>query len=198
MGSIRLISFLGLIGWFAIKFMALGIWSWETSTSAGFFWHLLVVTALAAFSAKINTPSRLMGFLGRWKSAARATVGYTILATVAMGAWYFVIAKGGLEARRQEQIDNVYAALGTNEAFQKLVATQPELEGLSRESILETQLNNLEVFYSPLLYLGLAMLAWMCISMLLSAVVDLIWQVIWRTDQPAWISKQSNGHNETP
>ncbi|MGY8942292.1 MAG: hypothetical protein ACKVJH_09700 [Flavobacteriales bacterium] len=185
MGRIRLISFFGLIGWFAIKFMVLGLWSWETSTSAGFFWHLLVVTVLAAFSAQINTQSMLMGFFDRWKAAARATVGYAILATAAMGAWYFVIAKGGLEARKQEQIDNVYTALGTNEAFQKLVATQPELEGLSRESILETQLNNLDVFYSPLLYLGLAMLAWMCISMLLSAVVDVLWQAIWRTDPSA-------------
>ena len=185
MGRIRLISFFGLIGWFAIKFMVLGIWSWETSTSAGFFWHLLVVTVLAAFSAQINTQSMLMGCFDRWKAAARATVGYAILATAAMGAWYFVIANGGLEARKQEQIDNVYAALGTNEAFQNLVATQPELEGLSRESILETQLNNLDVFYSPLLYLGLAMLAWMCISMLLSAVVDVLWQAIWRTDQSA-------------
>jgi hypothetical protein len=45
------LSLAGLLGWFALKGIGLGFWSWQLSISIGVLCHFSVMTALSVLSA---------------------------------------------------------------------------------------------------------------------------------------------------
>ena len=96
-----------------------------------------------------------------------------------MGLWYYVIAPGALENQKRSQIEQVQQALGDQNSFEVLQVAQPELSHLSREDVLKTQMNNLDVFYSPVFFIGLSLLMWLFVGLFSAALMDLIWQRIW-------------------
>lgn len=179
MGKSSAISLIGLAGWFALKLYGLGTLPWESSITMGVLWHFTTFIALAVFGARAGFQSQEEHFLDRWKSSAQGTARHALLVSVAMGLWYYIIAPGALENQKRSQIEQVQQALGNSSSFESLQAAQPELSHLSREDVLKTQMNNLDVFYSPVFFIGLSLLMWLFVSLFSAALMDLIWQRIW-------------------
>ncbi len=179
MDKFLLVSFGGLLGWFALKLLGLGTWTWQMSISIGVLWHFTTILVLAIICARESLKLTDSHFLERWKNSAQKTSKHALLLTLSMGVWYYVVAPGALEKQKQSQVDQVRQALGNDVAYAALQDEQPELENRSREDILETQMKNLEVFYSPLFFIGLSLLLWLFVGLASAAMMDLIWQRIW-------------------
>lgn len=180
MAKTGIISLLGIGAWLVYKWFALGLLTWEQSTQGGVFWNLLMIVILAVIGTHTSGKERPRPpFIERWKRTARGTMTYVISSILAMGTWYFGIAKGAMEARKFEQVQAIYNALGTDAAFERLVLTQPALAELNRITVLETQLANLDIFYAPVFYLGIALLAWSFVALGLTAFIGFIWNRIW-------------------
>ena len=173
------ISLLGLLGWFVLKVLGLGTWTWETSISAGVLWHFTAMTTLSVVGARENWKQQGEHFLERWKNSGRKTARHALIISIGMGLWYYIIAPGALETQKRLQIEKVHQALGNPETYAELQALQPELEHRTRDEVLATQMNNLNVFYSPQFFIGLSLLLWLFVGLISAALMDLIWQRIW-------------------
>ena len=174
------ISLVGLVGWFALKGLGLGLWTWQTSISVGVLWHFTAMTALSLLNAKKELEHKTVLFLNRWKDGARSTARHTLIISCGMAFWYYGVAPGALEKHKFNQIQSVESALGTEDTFSDLQAQHPELLGRTRLEVLEMQINNIEVFYSPVFFIGLSLLLWLVVGFLTVALIDFIWQRIWR------------------
>ena len=174
-----ILSLCGLLGWFVLKVLGLGTWTWETSISFGVLWHFTVMTALSIQGAHAGRLESSEHFLERWKIIGRQTSRHALFISIGMGLWYYAISPGALETQKRSQIEQVQQALGTPESYANLQALQPELDGRTRDEILSTQLNNLDVFYSPQFFIGLSLLLWLFVGLFIAALMDFIWQRVW-------------------
>jgi hypothetical protein len=66
-----------------------------------------------------------------------------------------------------------------DDSFAQLVASSPQLLDADRSEIVERQHANIEVFFSPVFYIGMATLAWSFIGLIVSAIFAFIWPKIW-------------------
>lgn len=173
------ISLAGLLGWFALKGIGLGFWSWQLSISIGVLWHFTVMTVLSIFSAKQGLEKNIQSFFERWKNGAKNTARHTLLITFGMAMWYYGIATGALEKQKLSQIETVRKTLGTSTSYSELQAQHPELMGRTRDDVMKIQMNNIKVFYSPVFFIGLSLLLWLMAGFITVGLMDVIWQQIW-------------------
>jgi hypothetical protein len=173
------LSLAGLLGWFALKGIGLGFWSWQLSISIGVLCHFSVMTALSVLSAHQGLEKNIQSFLERCKNGVKNTARHTLLITCGMAMWYYGIAPGALEKQKLSQIETVRKTLGTSTSYTELQAQHPELMGRTRDDVMKIQMNNIKVFYSPVFFIGLSLLLWLMAGIIIVVLMDVIWQRIW-------------------
>ena len=179
MGRLRLLFLIGPIAWFTLKYLALGSWTWEASTKGGILLNLGVLTIVAAVGTHQAYVDHSQDFLSRWKGAARKTLQYALILPVSLGIWYYGIASDALQSRKQLQKDQVEMQILDDENFEKITAGNPQLLLENRQEIVDRQHANIEIFFSPIFYIGMATMAWSFAGLIVAAIFALIWPKIW-------------------
>ncbi|MBO74821.1 MAG: hypothetical protein CMD33_06085 [Flavobacteriales bacterium] len=177
MAKIRLLFGTGIVAWFAIKLYGLGTWTWEQSNQAGIFWNLACVTGVAALAALAHRNKTV--FIERWKSVAKTTVLYSVLLTCSMGIWYYGMVPETLNQRKEEQLNLLKEFVNDPTELAELQNTNAALDPQSIDVIYAQQAANIEVFFSPLFFLGTVLLIWIFVAVILSAVFAAIMPRIW-------------------
>lgn len=177
MAKIRVLFATGIAAWFAIKLYGLGTWTWEQSNQAGIFWNLACVTGIAALMAYMHRDER--AFLHRWKSTAKTTVLYGFLLSCSMGIWYYAVVPETLNQRKEEQLQLLRDFVNNPEALGAVQGTNATLGQQSAEEIYAQQAANLEVFFSPLFFIGTVLMVWIFSAAALSAIFAAIMPRIW-------------------
>jgi hypothetical protein len=179
MDKLRLLFFAGPAAWFGLKYYALGTLTWENSTKFGILLNFGFLTLVAAISTHRAYRLQAEDFIERWKQAARKTLSYALILPVVLGAWYYGIASDALESRIILKKEQATDQIMDDESFAQLAASSPQLLDADRTEIAERQHANIEVFFSPIFYIGMATLAWSFVGLILSAIFALIWPKIW-------------------
>ena len=179
MGRLRLLFVIGPIAWFTLKYLALGSWTWEASTKWGILLNLGFLTVVAAVATHQAYVDHAQDFLSRWKGASRKTLQYALILPVSLGAWYYGIAADALQSRMRMQKDQVAIQILDDVHFEKITDENPQLLLENRQEIVDRQHANIEVFFSPIFYIGMATMAWSFAGLMVSAIFALIWPKIW-------------------
>ena len=181
MDKLRLFYVGGPLAWLALKYYALGTWTWEDSTQYGILLNLALLTSVAAFGTHEAYQRYGTDFLERWKHASRKTLSFALLLPLGLGLWYYGIASDALEARKTQKMQQVEAQILNDENFETLARENPVLLESDRASIVQRQQSNIEVFFSPVFYLGMAAMAWSFTGLFIAAIFAFIWPKIWAT-----------------
>lgn len=179
MDKLRLLFIAGPATWFGLKYFALGTWTWENSTKFGILLNLGFITLIAALAAHEAHGEKTGDFIERWKHASRKTLSYALVLPFLLGAWYYGLASDALDNRVALKKEQATEQIMNNESFEQLVASSPQLLDADRSEIVERQHANIEVFFSPVFYIGMATLAWSFIGLIVSAIFAFIWPKIW-------------------
>ncbi len=181
MDKLRLLYVGGPLAWLAMKYYALGTWTWEDSTQYGILLNLAFLTSVAALGTHHAYQQHGLDFLERWKFASRKTLSFALLLPLGLGIWYYGIASDALEARKAIKMQQVEAQILNDASFEELVTDNPLLLESDRVSIVQRQQSNIEVFFSPVFYLGMAAMAWSFTGLFIAAIFAFIWPKIWAT-----------------
>ena len=177
MAKIRLAFALGLSFWFMSKLYGLGTWTWEQSNQVGIFLNLAWLTGIAGYAAYLHRG--MPSFINRWKLTAKSAVLYSLLLTCTMGLWYYAFVPETIELRKQEQLTLLEQFVNDPTELAAVRDANSALRALSPEQILEQQTANLELFFSPLFFLGTVLMVWIfsaaIISALFAAAIPRIW-----------------------
>ena len=92
MDKLRLLFFAGPLTWLALKYYALGTWTWENSTKFGILLNLAFVTIVAAYATHRAYKNHGHDFLERWKQVSRKTLTYALIMPAILGLWYYFLA----------------------------------------------------------------------------------------------------------
>lgn len=179
MAKIRLLFAAGIAGWFALKLYGLGTWTWEQSNQAGILWNLACVTSFAALLGYIHRDVDV--FLVRWKNAAKTTVLYGFLLSCSMGLWYYALVPETIEQRKTEQLELLEAFVNDSEALADVQSTNATLGQQSADEIYAQQAENLEVFFSPVFFIGTVLMVWIFTAAVLAAIFAAVMPRIWNT-----------------
>lgn len=171
---------IGILCWIAAKVYGLGTWSWEVSNQVGSLINLGFMTAIAARAAYTSFQNGTKHFLDHWKEAAKPSVFFAFLLTAVMGSWYYVAAPGTIAQRKAQQIEVISDFFNDPQSFEAFVAEHPEFKGKDPNQMLSTQIENIDIYFSPLFYLGIAMMTWIFTGMLLAACFTLLIPRIWK------------------
>ncbi len=177
MAKIRLAFVAGLAGWLLVKLYGLGSWTWEQSNQVGLFINLAFVTGIAAYAGYAHR--KIEGFFSRWKPAARTTLLYSLILSIVMGSWYYAIVPETIELRKQEQLEMLQAFVEDAEQLQTMKDTNPAMAAMSPDEIFTQQAANIEVFFSPVFFMGTVLMVWIFSGALLSAVFSWLMPRIW-------------------
>ena len=177
MGKIRIAFVAGLVSWLLLKLYGLGTWTWDQSDQAGMFLNLAFVTGIAAYAAYCHRNAE--GFFHRWKPIARVTLLYSLSLCLVMGLWYYVLVPETIELRKQEQLDMLRAFVDDADQLQAMKDGNPALSAMSANEIFEQQAANIEVFFSPIFFLGTVLMVWIFSGALLSALFTALMPRIW-------------------
>ena len=180
MGKQYAIITIGIVCWLVTKAAGLGTWSWEVSNQIGALVNLGFMTAIAAQSAYYSHQDGPKHFLDRWKESAKPAVFYAFALTAVMGIWYYLLAPGAIEQRKAHQIELVTAVFEDPTAFGDLVDEHPELQGKENSQLLSTQIENIQLFFSPVFYLGIAMMTWIFTGLALAVCFTVLMPRIWK------------------
>ena len=179
MDKLRLLFFAGPLTWLALKYYALGTWTWENSTKFGILLNLAFVTIVAAYATHLAYKSHGHDFLERWKQVSRKTLTYALIMPAILGLWYYFLAADALASRQTLKKNQATEQIMDETAFAEMVATNPQLLDTDRNEIIKRQHANIDVFFSPVFYIGMATLAWSFVGLILSAIFALILPKIW-------------------
>ena len=177
MAKIRVLFATGIAAWFALKLYGLGTWTWEQSNQAGIFWNLACVTSIAALLSYIHRAEE--AFLVRWKHVAKTTVLYSFLLSCSMGIWYYGLVPETIEQRKTEQLDLLESFVNDSEALSDVQRTNTTLGRQSADEIFAQQAANLEVFFSPVFFIGTVLMVWIFTGAALAAIFAAVMPKIW-------------------
>ena len=177
MAKIRLLFATGIAAWFAIKLYGLGMWTWEQSNQAGILWNLACVTSVAALMGYIHRNEDV--FLVRWKNVAKTTVLYSFLLSCSMGLWYYGLVPETIEQRKTEQLKLLEAFVNDSDALADVQSTNTTLGQQSADEIYAQQAENLEVFFSPIFFIGTVLMVWIFSAAVLAAIFAAVMPKIW-------------------
>lgn len=110
------------------------------------------------------------------RATAKSAVKYVLLATILIAAYYYVISPQEVEWRKQERVEMVQDALGSDEAFEDLKETQPELNDMDRQELLKKEMDNIEFIFSPFLQVTLSLIALVAAAIFYSILVTVLWR----------------------
>ena len=181
MAKIRLLFTAGITGWFALKLYGLGTWTWEQSNQAGILWNLACVTSVAALMSYIHRNADV--FLDRWKNVAKTTVLYSFLLSCSMGLWYYGRVPETIEQRKTEQLELLEAFVNDPEALADVQSTNATLGQQSADEIYAQQAENLEVFFSPVFFIGTVLMVWIFTAAAPAAIFTAVIPKIWNAQQ---------------
>ena len=177
MAKIRLLFAAGIAGWFALKLYGLGTWTWEQSNQAGILWNLACVTSVAALLGFVHRHEHM--FLHRWKSMAKTTVLYSFLLSCSMGLWYYGLVPETIEQRKKEQLELLEVFVNDSEALADVQSANATLGQQSADEIYAQQAENLEVFFSPVFFIGTVLMVWIFSAAVLAAIFAAVMPRIW-------------------
>ena len=177
MAKIRLLFGTGIAAWFAIKLYGLGTWTWEQSNQAGILWNLACVTSVAALMGYIHRNEDV--FLVRWKNVAKTTVLYGLVLSCSMGIWYYGLVPETIEQRKTEQLEVARGIRQRPQRTRRVQDSNAALGHQSAEEIFTQQAANLEVFFSPLFFIGTVLMVWIFTAAVLSAIFAAVMPRIW-------------------
>ncbi len=182
MAKIRLVFATGIALWFAIKLYGLGTWTWEQSNQAGIFLNLACVIGIAAllgYEHKDKSP-----FLERWKEIAKAAVLYSVLLSSSMGIWYYIFVPETINQRKAAQLELLEAFVNDSNALNAMYGTNAGLASQSADEIYAQQVATIEVFFSPLFFIGTVLLVWIFAAAVISALFAAAMPRIWNGSPP--------------
>lgn len=182
MNTGKMWSVAGALIWLVFKFASTAFLNWEDSAMAGTFLHMLILLALAVFSAlkeDIGAGKNSESFLDALIKVLRHTFRYVLTGVLAAGSWYFLINADALQSRKAEQVARIEEALGSDEAFEITLQNAPELIGVDRQTVYENQLETLDLYYSAPFHLGFALLGLALAALIFSLVVTALWRNVW-------------------
>ena len=177
MGKIRFAFAFGIAAWLVIKIYGLGTWTWEQSNQVGLFVNLAFVTGIAAYAA--YTHRKIEGFFQRWKPAARTTLFYSLSLSIVMGMWYYALVPETIALRKQEQLDMLQAFVQDADQLQAMKETNPAMAAMTSDEIYTQQAANIDVFFSPVFFMGTVLMVWIFSAAGLSAVFTQLMPRIW-------------------
>ena len=177
MAKVRVLFATGIAAWYALKLYGLGTWTWEQSNQAGILWNLACVTSIAALLGYIHRDEAV--FLMRWKNVAKTTVLYSFLLSCSMGIWYYGIVPETIEQRKTEQLELLEAFVSDPEALADVQSTNTTLGRQSADEIYAQQEANLEVFFSPVFFIGTVLMVWIFTAAALAATFAAVLPKIW-------------------
>jgi CHASE3 domain sensor protein len=96
-----------------------------------------------------------------------------------MGSWYYAIVPETIELRKQEQLEMLQAFVEDAEQLQTMKDTNPTMAAMSPDEIFTQQAANIEVFFSPVFFMGTVLMVWIFSGALLSAVFSWLMPRIW-------------------
>lgn len=165
--------------WLTTKVILRSMVEPSTNVMVGVLVNLFFVLLVALVSIRENSRRRSKAdsnMLDDIRSTAKSAVKYVLLATVLIAAYYYVVSPQEVEYRKQERVEMVQDALGTDEAFQELAETQPELKDMDREELLKKEMDNIEFIFSPFLQVTLSLIALMAAAIFYSILVTVLWR----------------------
>lgn len=168
MAKLRLVFALGLASWMLAKLYGLGSWTWEQSNQVGILLNLAWITGLSGYAAYHHRA--LTDFIERWKTTAKSAVFYSLLLTFVMGLWYYVLVPETMELRMQEQLALLEEFVNDPVELAAVQQANSALSAQSPQEILAQQKANLELFFSPLFFLGTVLMVWIFTAALISAL----------------------------
>lgn len=177
MDKTRLAFVLGLATWVLAKLYGLGSWTWEQSNQVGILLNLAWLTGLAGYAAYCHRS--LPAFIVRWKSTAKSVVLYSLLLTCTMGVWYYAVVPETIQQRKQEQLALLEEFVNDPSELAVFQGANSALKTQSPEQILEQQAANLELFFSPMFFLGTVLMVWIFSAALISALTAAAIPRIW-------------------
>ena len=177
MDKIRLFFVFGIAAWFTVKLYGLGTWSWEQSNQAGIFLNLACVigiTTLAAYQRKNE-----VNFILRWKNVSKTAVMYSFFLSCSMGVWYYGIVPETIEQRKKQQLQMLQDFINDPAELSAVQRMNPAMGEQSRDAIYAKQAANIEVFFSPLFFIGTVLISWIFTAAVLSAIFAALIPRIW-------------------
>jgi hypothetical protein len=181
MDKIRVLFAVGIAAWFALKLYGLGTWTWEQSNQAGILWNLACVTSVAALLGYVHREQN--DFLVRWKNVAKTTVLYSFLLSCSMGIWYYGLVPETIEQRKTEQLELLEQFVNNPAALEDVQRTNTTLGRQSADDIYAQQAANLEVFFSPVFFIGTVLMVWIFTAAALAAIFTAVMPKIWNAQQ---------------
>jgi hypothetical protein len=165
--------------WLSTKIILSNLVDPSTNVMVGVMINLFFVLIVAFFSIREAERKRTKAesnMLDDIKSTAKNTIKYVLLATFLIAAYYYVISPEEVDYRKSERTEMVMEALGTDEAFEELKQTQPELKNMKREELLQKELDNIEFIFSPFLQVTLSLIALLAAAIFYSILVTVLWR----------------------
>ena len=173
---------IALISWIALKFLGLGSWTWETSNQYGIFLNLGWLTVISAMES-YHALQRETNFLDRWKSSARKALRYSLLLIPTLGIWYYAIVPESIEQRKNQQLQLLESMTSDPVLFAQFLASNPALADRTPQEVYNQQAENIQVFFSPIFYLGTVAMAWVFGALIVTAIFTWIWGRVWISPQ---------------
>ena len=179
----RLAFALGVLSWVLVKLYGLGTWTWEQSNQAGILLNLAWFTGLSGYAAFLNR--KMPSFVTRWKTTSKAALLYSLFLTCTMGMWYYVLVPESIQQRKLEQLTILENFVNNPTELAAVQEANSALSAQSAGQILEQQAANLELFFSPLFFLGTVLMVWIFTGVLISVVMAAIIPRIWNREPHA-------------
>ena len=173
-----LLLLVALASWITLKIIGLGTWTWEASNQYGILLNLGWLTVISAMEA-YNAIDQDSSFITRWKISARKALRYAVFLILTLGFWYYGVVPDAIEQRKEQQLELLGSMTNDPVAFAQFIASNPALADRTSEEVYTQQAENLNVFFSPVFYLGTVAMAWVFASLIITAIFTWVWARVW-------------------
>ena len=96
-----------------------------------------------------------------------------------MGIWYYALVPETINQRKKEQLELLEEFVNDPNALGAVQDSNAALGQQSSEEIFTQQAANLEVFFSPLFFIGTVLMVWIFTAAVLSAIFAAVMPRIW-------------------
>jgi len=96
-----------------------------------------------------------------------------------LGLWYYGVVPDAIEQRKEQQLELLGSMTNDPVAFAQFIASNPALADRTSEEVYTQQAENLNVFFSPVFYLGTVAMAWVFASLIITAIFTWVWERVW-------------------
>jgi hypothetical protein len=100
-----------------------------------------------------------------------------------MGIWYYGLVPETIEQRKTEQLELLEQFVNNPAALEDVQRTNTTLGRQSADDIYAQQAANLEVFFSPVFFIGTVLMVWIFTAAALAAIFTAVMPKIWNAQQ---------------